>query len=142
MTHHQPPMLVANILNNNNTAQLINGQIVTTANGQQLIQTANGGLLQAQFVQGPNNTVQMITQNGNPAQIHRCEIIVQPSDLSDTNFYEEIPVVMTTNGQNAIQIHQHSAAIQQQQQMIAQQLQVSHLFDFLPGFLFKSYTQF
>lgn len=123
-------MLVANILNNNNAAQIINGQIVTTANGQQLIQTANG-LVQAaqigQFVQGPNNTVQMITQNGTPAQIlqiqrgdERCEIIVQPTDLGETNFYEEIPVLMTTSGQNTIQIHSHASLQQQQQQLINQ----------------------
>lgn len=109
-----------------------------TTNGHNLItlsghnQTGNGlnNLLQAQFVQGPNNTLQMITQNGAPAQILQiqrrdhdtCEIIVQQptsADLSE-NFYEEIPVVMTTttSGNNQIQIHAHPSI--QQQQLISQ----------------------
>jgi hypothetical protein len=113
-------MLLANILNNNNTAQLINGQIVTTANGQQLIQTSNGQLAQiGQFIQGPNNTIQVLAQNGAQAQILHIqrtsdgELIMQPTELSETQFFEDVPVVMTANGQN-IQIHNPHQTLQPQ----------------------------
>lgn len=97
-THQQQQipgqMIVTNVLNNN-TAQLLNTGQIVTANGQ-LIQTANGQL--AQIVSGPNNTVQMqmITQNGAPAQVlqiqrtgdgDRCEIYVQPSDMGGETQY-------------------------------------------------------
>lgn len=85
----------------------------TMINGQQLIQTANGQIIQAQigqFVQGPNNTIQMITTNPTPqpqllqirpeSDNRLTELIVQPTDISnDPPFYEEIPVVVqSTNG--------------------------------------------
>lgn len=98
-TIHQQPLILMNGLNNNQ-AQIINGQIITTANGQQLIQTSNGQLIQTsspigQFLQGPNNTIQMITQNNGASQVlqlrtgddDRC-VIVQP-DLNDTQYYED-----------------------------------------------------
>lgn len=85
-------------------AQIINaaGQIVATTAPIQSHLTA--AQLQAgqicQLVQTGNGTVQMIQQNGQPAQVvqiqrtsdDRCEIIVQPSDIqtdTTTHYYTE-----------------------------------------------------
>lgn len=85
-------------------AQIINtGQIVTTSQGQQMIQTGaqnvqSGQNVQlCQLVQTGNGTVQMIQQNGQPAQVvqiqrtsdDRCEIIVQPDMQGETQYYTE-----------------------------------------------------
>lgn len=88
-------------------AQIINaGQIVTTPQGQSMIQTTvpqnsqthqTQNVQLCQLVQTGNGTVQMIQQNGQPAQIvqiqrsdDRCEIIVQPQDIqSDAQYYTE-----------------------------------------------------
>lgn len=86
-------------------AQIINaGQIVTTSQGQQMIQTTGGQNVQSgqnvqlcQLVQTGNGTVQMIQQNGQPAQVvqiqrtsdDRCEIIVQPDSQGETQYYTE-----------------------------------------------------
>ncbi|CAO1441551.1 unnamed protein product [Diamesa serratosioi] len=133
-TLHQQPLILMNGLNNNQ-AQIINGQIITTANGQQLIQTSNGQLIQTsspigQFLQGPNNTIQMITQNNGASQVlqlrtgddDRC-VIVQP-DLNDTQYYEDV-VVSSANGQQTIQILPHHQ-VQQLQQQVQQQQQQQH----------------
>lgn len=117
-----------------NNSSMMNG-------GQQLIQTANGQIIQAQigqFIQGPNNTIQMITTN--PTNVcttapqhqqhqllqlrtepeNRCELIVQPSDMSDSHFFEEIPVVVqSANGQQTILNLPHHQ-VQALQQQIAQ----------------------
>lgn len=86
-------------------AQIINaGQIVSTPQGQQMIQ-ANTQNVQAgqnvqlcQLVQTGNGTVQMIQQNGQPAQVlqiqrtsdDRCEIIVQQPEVhGETQYYTE-----------------------------------------------------
>lgn len=58
------------------------------------------------FVQIGNGTVQMIQQNGQPAQVvqiqrtsdDRCEIIVQPTEIQDTtttHYYTEDGMKMT-----------------------------------------------
>lgn len=85
-------------------AQIINaGQIVTTSQGQQMIQTTGAQNVQSgqnvqlcQLVQTGNGTVQMIQQNGQPAQVviqrtsdDRCEIIVQPDSQGDAQYYTE-----------------------------------------------------
>lgn len=85
-------------------AQIINtGQIVTTTQGQQMIQTgsqnvqAGQNVQLCQLVQTGNGTVQMIQQNGQPAQVvqiqrtsdDRCEIIVQPDIQGETQYYTE-----------------------------------------------------
>lgn len=85
-------------------AQIINaGQIVTTSQGQQMIQTnaqnaqAGQNVQLCQLVQTSNGTMQMIQQNGQPAQVvqiqrsgdDRCEIIVQPDMNGETQFYTE-----------------------------------------------------
>lgn len=123
-----PTMLIANVLNNQ--ATMLNG------GQQQLIQTANGQIIQAQigqFIQGPNNTIQMITTNPqnvcNPQpqllQLrsepeNRCELIVQPSDMSEQHYFEEIPVVVqSANGQQTILNLPHHQ-VQALQQQIAQ----------------------
>lgn len=85
-------------------AQIINaGQIVTNAQGHQLIHTGtantpNGQSVQlCQLVQTANGTVQLMQQNGQPAQVvqiqrttdDRCEIIVQPDMQGETQYYTE-----------------------------------------------------
>lgn len=115
----------------------------TMLNGQQLIQTANGQIIQAQigqFVQGPNNTIQMITTNPTPQpqllQIRPehdnrlTELIVQPTEIAEPQFYEEIPVVLqSANGQQTIVNlpHHQLQSLQQQvhQQQQAQMQQVT-----------------
>lgn len=93
--HHPGQMIVTNVLNNNqmlNTGQILSPQIIQTANGQLVV---NG------LIQGPNNTVQMITQNGQTQVLQlrtsddsRCEIILnQPTDMGE-QYYEEQPTYM------------------------------------------------
>ncbi|KAG5673778.1 hypothetical protein PVAND_003798 [Polypedilum vanderplanki] len=126
-THH--PLIITNL----NPAAMLNGQ--------QLIQTSGGQIIQAQigqFVQGPNN-IQMITTNPisqsqllqiRPESDNRLtELIVQPTEISEPQFYEEIPIlVQSANGQQTIvnlpqhQVHQLQ---QQQQQQVAQLQQVT-----------------
>lgn len=93
-------MVITNGQLHNTTAQLINGQILTTSNGQQIVQagTQIGQIVhQGQLVQTGNN-VQLIQSNGQPAQIvqihrtgdgDRCEIILQPDISGDTQYYED-----------------------------------------------------
>ncbi|KAL7018640.1 hypothetical protein ACKWTF_010841 [Chironomus riparius] len=114
----------------------------TMINGQQLIQTANGQIIQVQgqFVQGPNNTIQMIATNTaqqpqllqitRPEQDNRLtELIVQPTEMTEPQFYEEIPVVLqSANGQQTIvnlPHHQVQALQQQVQQQVSQMQQVT-----------------
>lgn len=101
--HHQPQQMI--ITNGQlHNAQIINaaGQIVaTTAPIQSHLTTAQLQTGQiCQLVQTGNGTVQMIQQNGQPAQVvqiqrtsdDRCEIIVQPSDIqtdTTTHYYTE-----------------------------------------------------
>lgn len=122
------PLIIANVLNNQ--ATMLNG------GQQQLIQTANGQIIQAQigqFIQGPNNTIQMITTNPNnvcnsqPQLLqlrqepeNRCELIVQPSEMTDPHYFEEIPVVVqSANGHQTILNLPHHQ-VQALQQQIAQ----------------------
>lgn len=102
----------------------------------QLIQTANGQIIQAQygqFIQGPNNTIQMITGptvapqqqllqlRSEPQDNNRCELIVQPSEMSDAQFFDEMPVIVqSANGQQTILNLPHHQ-VQALQQQIAQQ---------------------
>jgi uncharacterized Zn-finger protein len=129
----QGPLIIANI----NPASMLNGQ--------QLIQTANGQIIQAQigqFVQGPNNTIQMITTNPapQPQLLHirpepdnrLTELIVQPTEISEPQFYDEIPVVVqSANGQQTIlnlphhQVQALQQQVHQQQQQNAQMHQVT-----------------
>lgn len=111
----------------------------TMLNGQQLIQTASGQIIQAQigqFVQGPNNTIQMITTQQpqlqqllqiRPEQDNRLtqELIVQPEMNDNHQYYEEIPVyVQSANGQQTIlNLHHQVQALQQQVQNQNQQQQ-------------------
>ncbi len=91
-------------------AQIINaGQIVSTPQGQQMIQTnsqnvQSGQNVQLHLVQTGNGTVQMIQQNGQPAQLlqiqrtgdDRCEIIVQQPDVhGETQYYTEDGKLLT-----------------------------------------------
>lgn len=101
--HHQPQQMI--ITNGQlHNAQIINaaGQIVaTTAPIQTHLTSAQLQTGQiCQLVQTGNGTVQMIQQNGQPAQVvqiqrtsdDRCEIIVQPSDIqtdTTTHYYTE-----------------------------------------------------
>ncbi|XP_058065225.1 zinc finger protein 181 [Anopheles bellator] len=102
-----PTMILTSAQLINAGAQIINaGHIITTATGQQILQTTPQ--YQAtpigQFIHGPNNTVQMITHGGHPVlQIQRtaddrCEIIVQP-DLSEAQYLDNVsslPMMVTT----------------------------------------------
>lgn len=115
----------------------------TLLNGQQLIQTANGQIIQAQigqFLQGPNNTIQMITTNPapqtqllqlRPEQDNRLtELIVQqqqPQEITEPQFYEEIPVVLqSANGQQTIvNLPHHQVQAFQQQVQVSQMQQVT-----------------
>lgn len=128
------PLIIANVLNNS-SSMLNNGH------HQQLIQTANGQIIQAQigqFIQGPNNTIQMITTN--PSNVasqpqllqlrsepdNRCELIVQPSEMTDPHYFEEIPVVVqSANGQQTILNLPHHQ-LQALQQQIAQSANNNH----------------
>uniref|UniRef100_A0A182LVC1 Uncharacterized protein n=1 Tax=Anopheles culicifacies TaxID=139723 RepID=A0A182LVC1_9DIPT len=119
-----PAMILTSAQLINAGAQIINtGHIITTATGQQIIQTTPQFQAASigQFIQGPNNTVQMITQNGHPAHVlqiqrtadDRCEIIVQP-DLTEAQYLENVssvPLMVTapaaTTALNADGMHAH-----------------------------------
>uniref|UniRef100_A0A182WAS9 Protein krueppel n=1 Tax=Anopheles minimus TaxID=112268 RepID=A0A182WAS9_9DIPT len=132
-----PAMILTSAQLINAGAQIINtGHIITTATGQQIIQTTPQFQAASigQFIQGPNNTVQMITQNGHPAHVlqiqrtadDRCEIIVQP-DLTEAQYLENVssvPLMVTapapatalpTDGMHAhqLQAHHHHMAMEQ-----------------------------
>uniref|UniRef100_A0A182PXJ5 Protein krueppel n=1 Tax=Anopheles epiroticus TaxID=199890 RepID=A0A182PXJ5_9DIPT len=98
-----PAMILTSAQLINAGAQILNtGHIITTATGQQIIQTTPQFQAASigQFIQGPNNTVQMITQNGHPAHVlqiqrtadDRCEIIVQP-EMTDAQYLENVSSV-------------------------------------------------
>lgn len=130
------PLIIANVLGNNPSGMLNNGP-------QQLIQTANGQIIQAQigqFIQGPNNTIQMITNPSNVApqpqllQLrsdqmpdNRCELqILQPSDMTESHFFDEIPIVVQhSSGQQTIFNLPHHQ-VQALQQQMAQSVNNSH----------------
>ncbi|XP_053665160.1 zinc finger protein 774 [Anopheles marshallii] len=124
-----PAMILTSAQLINAGAQIINtGHIITTATGQQIIQTTPQFQAASigQFIQGPNNTVQMITQNGHPAHVlqiqrtadDRCEIIVQP-DMTEAQYLENVssvPLMVTapaattalpTDGMHAHQLQTH-----------------------------------
>lgn len=98
--HHPQQMIITNGQLHNTTAQLINGQILTTSHGQPIIQTgaqlvqAGQIVHQGQLVSGQN--IQLIQQNGQhqfvqiqrTADGDRCEIIV-PTDAS---YYEDVQI--------------------------------------------------
>lgn len=140
------PLIIANVLNQQPT-MLNSGQ-------HQLIQTANGQIIQAQigqFIQGPNNTIQMITASPSVTQQpqllqlrsepeNRCELIVQPQEINDSHYFDEIPVVVqSANGQQTILNlpHHHVQALQaqiasqstshHQQQQQHQQVQIQQM---------------
>ncbi|XP_055624379.1 zinc finger protein 39 isoform X2 [Toxorhynchites rutilus septentrionalis] len=152
-----PTMILTNAQLLNTGTQIINaGHLLTTASGQQIIQAPQYHAAQiGQFIQNPNNTIQMITHGGaHPAQIlqiqrtadDRCEIILQP-EMTEQQYYEEnnvisvnpvqsVPVMMaaptTTLQQHhqithqAIQQHQHHQQ-QQQQHLQEEELQEDEL---------------
>lgn len=114
------PLIITNL---NPTAML---------NGQQLIQTSTGQIIQAQIGQfvPSNNTIQMMTTNSGqllqirPENINDnrlSELIVQPSDRTfHDSYYEEIPIVVqSANGQQTILNIPHHQVHQLQQQMQA-----------------------
>lgn len=129
------PLIIANL----------NSLNPTMMNGQQLIQTASGQIIQAQigqFLQGPNNTIQMITTNPTqqpqlqqllqlrpePDNRITTELIVQP-EMGEPHhqhqYYEEIPVYVSANGQQTIlnlPHHQVQALQQQVQQQVSHKL--------------------
>ncbi|XP_058831104.1 zinc finger and SCAN domain-containing protein 2 [Topomyia yanbarensis] len=103
-----PTMILTNAQLLNTGPQIINaGHLITTASGQQIIQAPQYHAAQiGQFIQGPNNTIQMITHGATHPQIlqiqrtadDRCEIIVQP-DMQEQQYYDE------SNG-NVISVNQ------------------------------------
>ncbi|KFB43494.1 AGAP004729-PA-like protein [Anopheles sinensis] len=119
-----PAMILTSAQLINAGAQIINaGHIITTATGQQIIQTTPQFQATSigQFIQGPNNTVQMITQNGHPAHVlqiqrtadDRCEIIVQP-EITEAQYLENVasmPVMVTApnTALPADSLHMHPA---------------------------------
>ncbi|XP_041772552.1 zinc finger protein 236 isoform X2 [Anopheles merus] len=131
-----PAMILTSAQLINAGAQIINtGHIITTATGQQIIQTTPQFQAASigQFIQGPNNTVQMITQNGHPAHVlqiqrtadDRCEIIVQP-EMTEAQYLENVssvplmvtaPAATTAIPTDAIHTHQlhhhHHMAVEQ-----------------------------
>lgn len=103
----QPTMILTNTQLLNTGAQIINaGHLLTTATGQQIIQAPQYHAAQiGQFIQGPNNTIQMITHGApHPAQIlqiqrtadDRCEIIMQP-EMTEQQYYDETNNVISVN---------------------------------------------
>lgn len=90
-------MIISNGQLHNTTAQLINGQILTTSHGQPILQ-AGQIIHQGQLVQTGNN-VQLIQANGQAAQVvqiqrtgdgDRCEIIVQPDLTGEAQYFEDV----------------------------------------------------
>lgn len=140
----QPPtMILTNAHLLGTGAQIINaGHLLTTATGQQIIQAPQYHAAQiGQFIQGPNNTIQMITHGAPHPQIlqiqrtadDRCEIIVQPDMAEQQQYYEENNV-LTVNPVQSVPLmvaaptatlHHHLAqqALQQHQQQQQQQHQ-------------------
>uniref|UniRef100_A0A182NN79 Protein krueppel n=1 Tax=Anopheles dirus TaxID=7168 RepID=A0A182NN79_9DIPT len=149
-----PAMILTSAQLINAGAQIINtGHIITTATGQQIIQTTPQFQAASigQFIQGPNNTVQMITQNGHPAHVlqiqrtadDRCEIIVQP-DLSETQYLENVPLMVTTTAAStampndgmhghALQQHTHIAVEQTEQTELEESEPESNMHEKLEG---------
>lgn len=89
-------MIISNGQLHNTTAQLINGQILTTSHGQPIIQ-AGQIVHQGQLIQTGNN-LQLIQANGQPAQVvqiqrtgdgDQCEIIVQPDLSGEAQYFED-----------------------------------------------------
>ncbi|XP_058464105.1 chorion transcription factor Cf2 [Malaya genurostris] len=130
-----PTMILTNAQLLNAGAQIINaGHLITTASGQQIIQAPQYHAAQlGQFIQGPNNTIQMITHGAAHPQIlqiqrtvdDRCEIIVQP-EMQEQQYYDENNVISVNQVQSVpmmmaaptATIHQHHIAqhaLQQQQ---------------------------
>lgn len=136
-----PTMILTNAHLLGTGAQIINaGHLLTTATGQQIIQAPQYHAAQiGQFIQGPNNTIQMITHGAPHPQIlqiqrtadDRCEIIVQPDMAEQQQYYDENNVLSVNPVQSVPlmvaapsatlhhQIAQH--AIQQHQQQQQQQ---------------------
>lgn len=121
------PLIIMNNHQQHHQPMRADGQCILTANGQ-IIQAQYG-----QFIQGPNNTIQMITGptvapqqqllqlRSEPQDNNRCELIVQPSEMSDAQFFDEMPVIVqSANGQQTILNLPHHQ-VQALQQQIAQQ---------------------
>ncbi|XP_055535869.1 zinc finger and BTB domain-containing protein 49 [Wyeomyia smithii] len=142
-----PTMILTNAQLLNAGAQIINaGHLLTTAAGQQIIQAPQYHAAQiGQFIQGPNNTIQMITHGAaHPAPLlqiqrttdDRCEIIVQP-DMAEQQFYDDSNVIsvnpiqsvpmMVAAPPTAIQHHHLAQHTFQQQQHLHQQMQHQQL---------------
>ncbi|ETN67340.1 hypothetical protein AND_000853 [Anopheles darlingi] len=133
----EPPTVPTMILTGTqliNGPQIINaGHIITTATGQQILQaTPQYQATQiGQFIHGPNNTVQMITHNGNPAHVLHiqrtvddCEIIVQP-EMAESQYLENVSALpmmvaapnttIPTDQLQAQQLHAHITSQQHEQ---------------------------
>ncbi|XP_065087253.1 chorion transcription factor Cf2 isoform X2 [Ochlerotatus camptorhynchus] len=128
-----PTMILTNAQLLNTGAHIINaGHLLTTATGQQIIHAPQYHAAQiGQFIQGPNNTIQMITHGAPHPQIlqiqrtadDRCEIIVQPEMTEQQQYYDENNVnpvqsvpLMVAAPTATLQHHLAQHAIQQQQQ--------------------------
>jgi hypothetical protein len=120
------PLIIANVLNN--SSSMLNG------GQQQLIQTASGQIIQAQigqFIQGPNNTIQMITTNPSNVcstpQPQLLQLRSEPELMTDaSHYFDEIPVVVqSANGQQTILNLPHHQ-VQALQQQIAQSANNNH----------------
>lgn len=131
-----PTMILTNAQLLNTGAQIINaGHLLTTATGQQIIQAPQYHAAHlGQFIQGPNNTIQMITHGTPHPQIlqiqriadDRCEIIVQPEMTEQQQYYDENNVISVNPVQSVplmvaaptASLHHHLAqhVMQQQQQ--------------------------
>lgn len=132
-----PTMILTNTQLLNAGAQIINaGHLLTTASGQQIIQAPQYHAAQiGQFIQGPNNTIQMITHGGaHPAQIlqiqrtadDRCEIIVQP-DLTEQQYYDENNVISVNPVQSVpLMVAAPTATIQHHHHITQQAIQQHH----------------
>lgn len=127
------PLILANAQLLNTGPHIINaGHLLTTATGQQIIQAPQYHAAQiGQFIQGPNNTIQMITHGAPHPQIlqiqrtpdDRCEIIVQPEMTEQQQYYDENNIISVNPIQSvplmvaAPTLQQHLAhALQQHQQ--------------------------
>lgn len=102
-THVQATEVPSQVVISNgqlHNAQILNAaQIVTTHGGQNVAQIMNANQI-GQLLQS-GNTVQMIQQNGQPAQVvqfhrtadDRCEIIVQPDiQPGEAQYFEDVTV--------------------------------------------------
>lgn len=95
-------MIISNGQLHNTTAQLINGQILTTTHGQPIIQ-AGQIVHQGQLIQTTGGNLQLIQANGQPAQVvqiqrtgdgDRCEIIVQPDLSGEAQYFEDGKIIL------------------------------------------------